>query len=121
MQPASTDTVLGDFSGVTFDHFGESTEFFRNGDAFVVRTRSAAGKPRDFTVTETFGVEPLQQYLVSLPDGRKQALPFLWDTRPAAAGGQRWYHLYGGEYIGPNDPLHWTGRYFNWNVMCAEC
>ncbi len=121
MQPAAANTVLGDFSGVTFDHFGESTEFLRNGDAFVVRTRSAAGETRDFTVTETFGVEPLQQYLVSLADGRKQALPFLWDTRAADAGGQRWYHLYDGEYIGPDDPLHWTGRYFNWNVMCAEC
>jgi hypothetical protein len=36
-------------------------------------------------------------------------------------GGQRWFHLYEDEHITPGDPLHWTGQYFNWNYMCAEC
>ena len=44
----------------------------------------------------TFGVDPLQQYLIELPGGRLQALGIAWDTRPKAQGGQRWFHLYPG-------------------------
>ena len=47
------------------------------------------GELREFEVAYTFGVEPLQQYLVELDNGRLQALSLCWDTRPAAAGGQR--------------------------------
>ncbi|HWM28641.1 MAG TPA: tetratricopeptide repeat protein, partial [Woeseiaceae bacterium] len=53
--------------------------------------------------------------------GRLQTLPFAWDTRDENDGGQRWFHLYPDEMIGPHDPLHWTGREQNWNYMCAEC
>ena len=56
-----------------------------------------------------------------LPGGRLQALGIAWDTRPAGEGGQRWFHLYPGQRIGPGDPLHWTGRDQNWNYQCAEC
>ena len=68
-----------------------------------------------------FGIDPLQQYLVEANGGRMQALPVAWDTRTAENGGQRWFHLYPDEYVGPEDPLHWTGPYQNWNFMCAEC
>ena len=121
MQIATTDTILGDFSNVVFEYFETRTEFLIKDDAFIVRTEDTNGKVQDYAVTYTFGVEPLQQYLVDFPDGRKQALPFAWDTRPVESGGQRWYHLYPDDYIGPGDPLHWTGQYFNWNYMCAEC
>ena len=47
----------------------------------------------------TFGVYPLQQYLVELPGGRVQALSLAWDARPKAQGGQRWFHLYPDERI----------------------
>ena len=39
------------------------------------------GKLADFDVKYTFGVEPLQQYLVELAGGRLQALSIAWDTR----------------------------------------
>ncbi len=121
MQPASSATVLGDFSGVSFDYFGEPSRFFRDGDAFKVQTGDASGKPATYTVAWVFGVEPLQQYLVEFPGGRLQALPFAWDSRAAAAGGQRWFHLYPDEHIAAGDVLHWTGPQQNWNYMCAEC
>ncbi len=121
MQPATEATVLGDFSGVSFDHFDATTRFERDGDAFVVRTAGADGTPGAFPVRYVFGIEPLQQYLVALPGGRLQALPFAWDTRASAAGGQRWFHLYPDEPVPPGDVLHWTGRLQNWNFMCAEC
>ena len=69
----------------------------------------------------TFGVDPLQQYLIELPGGRLQALSIAWDTRPKAKGGQRWFHLYPSERIDFRDELHWTGINQNWNSMCAEC
>ncbi len=121
MQVASPDTVLGDFSGKEYDYFETFTQFLTDGGEFLVRTENADGEQQDFTVTHTFGIEPLQQYLVEFPGGRLQALPFAWDTRPSVDGGQRWFHLYPDEYVGPGDPLHWTARNFNWNYMCAEC
>jgi len=121
MQVADETTVIGDFDGVRFDYFGTVTEFRRDGDTFVVRTQGDDGELTDFPVSYTFGVTPLQQYLVEFPNGHLQPLPFAWDSRATAEGGQRWYHLYPDEYIGPEDPLFWTGREQNWNFMCAEC
>jgi tetratricopeptide (TPR) repeat protein len=121
MQPATPETVLGDFTGAEFEYFGTTTIFFRQDGKFMVRTDNAAGELEDFTVKYTFGVTPLQQYLVELPDGHVQALQIAWDTRSADGGGQRWYHLYPDEAITSKDPLHWTGREMNWNYMCAEC
>jgi len=121
MAVATSNTVLGDFSDSTFDYYSSSTRFLTVDGKYVVRTEDATGDVRDFEVTHTFGVEPLQQYLVEFPGGRKQALPFIWDTRSAENGGQRWFHLYPDEYIEPGDELHWTGPNFNWNFTCAEC
>ena len=121
MQVADNSTVLGNFNAASFEYYNTQTSFFRDKDAFVVRTENAAGETEDFVVAYVFGVEPLQQYLVEFPGGRLQSLPFAWDTRDESIGGQRWYHLYPDEYIGPGDELHWTGRYQNWNYMCAEC
>ena len=121
MQIADKTTVLGDFDDAEFDYFGRKTRFFSRGNTFIVATQDADGQDQEYEVAYTFGVTPLQQYLVELPGGRMQALPFAWDTRSATDGGMRWFHLYPDEYIGPGDELHWTGRYQNWNYMCAEC
>lgn len=121
MQPASEATVLGDFSGASLAHAGISSTLFRRAGAYVVRTDGADGALHDHEVKYTLGVAPLQQYLVELPGGRLQSPQIAWDSRPAAAGGQRWFHLYPGERIGPMDPLHWTGATENWNSMCADC
>src|SRR5262249_16450352 len=50
-----------------------------------------------------------------------QALAIAWDSRPAAQGGQRWFHLYPDQNLTTHDPLHWTGPNQNWNYMCADC
>src|SRR5262249_8295866 len=34
---------------------------------------------------------------------------------------QQWFDLYPNEKTPPGDVLHWTGRYQNWNLMCASC
>ncbi len=121
MQAASDATVLGDFRGATFTHFGVTTTFHRDGDKFSATTDGPDGKLHDYEIAYTFGVDPLQQYLIKFPDGRIQALNVCWDTRPRDQGGQRWFHLYPNEAVPFHDVLHWTGIYQNWNFMCAEC
>lgn len=121
MQPATPKTVLGNFDDATFDYFGTTSRFFRKGDTFYVRTDGPDGKLADFAIAYTFGVYPLQQYLIELPGGRLQALGIVWDTRKKSDGGQRWYHLYPEEPVRAGDRLHWTGRDQNWNFMCADC
>jgi predicted CXXCH cytochrome family protein len=121
MQPATAATMLGDFRDARFMYAGVASRFFRKGDDFMVRTDGPDGKLADYRIAYTFGVYPLQQYLVDFPDGRKQALSIAWDARPAAEGGQRWFHLYADEKIDHRDPLHWTRAAQNWNFACAEC
>jgi len=121
MQPATETTVRGDFDGAKFSYAGVESTFFRRDGKYFVRTDGPEGKLADFEIRYTFGVEPLQQYLVAFPDGRIQALSIAWDTRPKAAGGQRWFHLYPGARVDHRDELHWTGRSQNWNFMCADC
>jgi Tfp pilus assembly protein PilF len=123
MQAASAQTVLGDFDGAALERRdGDRVRFTRAGDAgFAVRIRGADEKPADFPVAWSFGVDPLQQYLVALPDGRLQALPVAWDARPRAEGGQRWLDLQPDESVPPGDALHWTGLAYGWNSQCAAC
>ncbi|BAN48429.1 hypothetical protein PCA10_26970 [Metapseudomonas resinovorans NBRC 106553] len=121
MREASGGNVLGNFADARFDEAGVTARFFRQGDDFYVNTEGEDGKPTDFRILYTFGFYPLQQYLVALPRGRLQALTIAWDSRKQEEGGQRWFSLYPGQRFAPNDPLHWTGRYQNWNAMCADC
>jgi predicted CXXCH cytochrome family protein len=121
MDHATEKTVLGDFSGVTFDYFGVRSRFFRDHDKFLVETDGPDGKLAIFEVKYTFGIDPLQQYLIEFPDGRIQALSIAWDSRSREKGGQRWFHLYPNEQIRHDDFLHWTKLNQNWNNMCAEC
>ena len=121
MQKADEKTVLGDFQDAGFRHAGVTTTFSRRDGRFFVRTDGADGRLQDFPVEYTFGVEPLQQYLVPAAGGRYQALSIAWDARPTDRGGRRWFHLYPDEEVPAGDLLHWTGAYQNWNFMCAEC
>jgi len=121
MQVASEQTVLGDFDNATFTNFGVTSRFFRHGDSYRVQTDGPDGKLHDYEVKYTFGVTPLQQYLIEFPGGRLQALSVAWDSRPEAEGGQRWFHLYPDEKIAHDDELHWTAISQNWNSRCAEC
>lgn len=121
MQQADGSAVLGDFDDAEF-HYGDiTTRFFRRGGEFEVSTDGPDGQIAEFTVSRTFGVYPLQQYLIDIGDGKIQALDIAWDSRSADQGGQRWFHLHPDENIDYRDPLHWTGAYLRWNTMCAGC
>ena len=116
MQPARDDTVLGDFDDARFTHAGVTSRFFRSDGRFFVNTDGPDGRLADFEIAYTFGVEPLQQYLIALPGGRLQALGIAWDTDK-----RRWFHLYPDEPMGHEERLHWTARDQTWNRMCADC
>ncbi len=116
MQVASPSTVLGDFNDVTFKGPTETSRFFRKGDEFWVNTPGPDGRPADFLVSYTFGLEPLQQYLLALPGGRIQPLGVAWDTQKKV-----WFSLYPNESINFADDLHWSGAQQNANFMCIEC
>ncbi|MCG2638478.1 MULTISPECIES: tetratricopeptide repeat protein [Bradyrhizobium] len=121
MDHANDTSVRGDFNDAAFEYAGTRSRFFRQDGRFLVETDGPDGKLATFEVKYTFGIDPLQQYLIAFPDGRVQALSIAWDTRPKEQGGQRWFHLYPDGAITHDDPLHWTKLNQNWNFMCAEC
>lgn len=146
MQRVSDTSVLGAFDGSRVQRDGVTSTFSRRDGEYWVEIYGAGKERHAHRVAYVFGIHPLQQYLLELPGGRLQALGIAWDSRSAAAGGQRWFHLgeAGGsgneetgaalkarqDGLGPgasdtqtdaHDPLHWTGTYYNWNARCAEC
>ncbi|NWA02660.1 tetratricopeptide repeat protein [Pseudomonas gingeri] len=116
MQAATTETVLGDFADVSVDLEQQKTRFFRRDQGFWVNTQGTDGAAADFKVAYTFGVAPLQQYLLEVPGGRLQALGVAWDTEK-----RRWFHLYPGQGVDFKNPLHWSKPSQNANFMCVEC
>ena len=116
MQQADPQTVLANFDNVQFKSEGERTRFYRQNNEFWVNTPGADGKPADFKVAYTFGIAPLQQYLIDVGDGKLQALGIAWDTEKKG-----WFHLYPGQGVNFKNPLHWSKPSQNANFMCVEC
>jgi tetratricopeptide (TPR) repeat protein/Zn ribbon nucleic-acid-binding protein len=116
MDMATEATVLGDFDDAEFTHAGITSRFYRKDEGFYVFTEGPGGEMAEFEIQYTFGIEPLQQYLVPFPGGRLQALPVAWDTER-----EQWFTLNPNTVIAPDDWLHWTRNGQNWNGMCAEC
>jgi tetratricopeptide (TPR) repeat protein len=110
------ENVLGDFDDANIHHKGVTSRFSNRDGRYYIETDGPDGKPREFEVKYTVGVEPLQQYLLEIEPGRLQALDLAWDTTR-----RRWYHLYPDQDLQGGDGLHWTGPYKNWNARCAEC
>lgn len=111
MQAATPGTVLGDFSGSAAVPAQERTRFHHEGERYSVDTLG-----KSYEVKYTFGVQPLQQYLLDVGSGRLQALTVAFDTRAS-----RWYQLQPHEPTRPGDELHWTSAAYNWNSGCADC
>jgi len=120
MDLATDKTVLGDFNDAKFEYQGVATRFFRQGGKFMVNTEGPDGEHHDYVVKYTFGVRPLQQYMIEFSDGRVQVLRESWDVR-----NKKWFFVtppdVTNERILPGDPLHWTGIGQNWNTTCADC
>ena len=78
------------------------------------------GIMKEFQITHTFGIRPLQQYLIPFENGKYQCLPIAWNTLE-----KKWFHMaamvYKPEDLKPANWLYWTNQAQNWNSMCAEC
>ena len=121
MMEANEKSVLGDFNNATLNYNGIITTFFKKDDKFMVNTDSEDGSLKDYEISYTFGVYPLQQYMIKFPKGNVQVMDIAWDSRKKEEGGQRWFHIHKDDNVTAGDVLHWTGQNFNWNYMCADC
>ena len=122
MLAASEDNILADFSKTPI-HFNHTTYTFnKDRQPFTVTVADAKKQSHTYTLAYTFGVFPLQQYLVETNNGKLQVLPIAWDARSKAEGGQKWFSLDAdSDHNTANHRFHWQGPLLNWNGICADC
>lgn len=116
MQIADSATVLANFNNQEFTSQGVTSRFFKKGNDFYVNTDGPDGKNHDYKIIYTFGITPLQQYIVQFPDGHYQCLRTAWDSVK-----NKWFDLYPGFKVVHSEWLHWSRGGLNWNNMCADC
>ena len=87
MQPPGPDSVLGAFSGAPVRFSGGVARFVIRDGRYLVQVQSATGRD-EYEVAYTFGVDPLQQYLLRTEGGRLQVFALAWDALGAGRGGR---------------------------------
>ncbi|KAF1054866.1 MAG: Lipopolysaccharide assembly protein B [Stenotrophomonas maltophilia] len=115
LQPADSASILGDFADASFKDAGGSRRFFRRDQQFWVNVPLPDGHSTDYQVAYSIGVEPFQQYLLALPDGRLQALDVAWDSQQ-----QRWFQPDPQQALPAGGQSHWT-RADSANATCLDC
>ena len=116
MQIADSTTVLANFNNVKFTRQGVTSRFFKKENNFYVNTEGPDGKYHDYKIVYTFGLTPLQQYIVQFPNGHYQCLRTAWDSVK-----NKWFDLYPDFKVVHSEWLHWSRGGLNWNNMCADC
>ena len=116
MQIADSLTVLANFNNQKFTSQGVTSKFYKKGKGFYVNTEGPDGKNHDYKIVYTFGIKPLQQYIVQFPDGHYQCLRTAWDSVK-----NKWFDLYPDFKVVHSEWLHWSRGGLNWNNMCADC
>lgn len=116
MQEADSTSVLGSFENTIFNSQGVTSTFFKKNGDYFVNTEGPDGEYHDYKIIYTFGVTPLQQYIVAFPDGKYQCLRTAWDTEK-----EKWFDLYPDFKIVHSEWLHWSRGAMNWNAMCSDC
>ncbi len=115
MMVADSSSVLADFN-TTFENQGVTSKFFKKDGKYFVNTEGGDGEYHDYEILYTFGVEPLQQYIVEFPRGKFQCLRTAWDTEK-----NKWFDLYPDMKVVHDEWIHWTKGGLNWNIMCSDC
>lgn len=116
MKIADSLSILGDFDDATFTNKNITSTFFKKNGKYYVNTEGTDGKYQDYKIIYTFGVIPLQQYIVEFPNGHYQCLLTAWDTKK-----KKWFHLQPDLEIKHDEWINWTGGGMRWNTMCADC
>lgn len=129
--PASVDSVVGDFSSVSFNYSDGIAIFEQQQIAdktqYQIRLQESSSDSSDnsdaleniYPVVYTLGVFPLQQYILETHPGNYQVFAVAWDAREAEQGGQRWMDL--STSSATDKTLHWRQYFQNWNSQCASC
>jgi hypothetical protein len=118
MQKATTDSVVGNFRGATFEGDGISAEMTQEGATFFMETPDAQGQKQKLSVDYVLGFKRAQEYLTQLPDGRLQILPLSYSIN-----GRRWFaplSLTIGA-LSTRSPFHWTSSRRTFNRECFDC
>jgi predicted CXXCH cytochrome family protein len=118
LAPATSKTVVGDFSD---EHFaGASTEAWmtRTTTAFVMRTKGADGALGDYRIDHVLGGKRMQDTITVLADGRWQVLPISFHTSARA-----WvdYTETKQGALAPDHPFFWTNPRRMANHECLDC
>ena len=130
MEFATSETVAAPFAGedlrvglgrLTFGRLARDHRIFLDRIARSQIVLPGTVGEEGLRVSATFGVAPLQQFLLDAVEGHVQVLPWAYDTRPRSEGGQRWFDLYPEATVDPTDPLHFLRPAQNWNHVCADC
>ncbi len=120
MAIASDSSVVGDFNNAIFSANGKTARFYKREGKYFVETEGVGGIRKEMMISYTFGVRPLQQYLVPFENGKFQCLPIAWNALT-----KKWFNMAGMIYkpedLAPDNWLYWTNQAQNWNSMCAEC
>ncbi len=116
MQLADSISVLADFKGEKFTSQGVTSYFYKKEGEFYVNTEGPDGNYHDYKIIYTFGITPLQQYIVKFPNGHYQCLRTAWDSVE-----NKWFDLYPDFKVVHSEWLHWSRGGLNWNNMCADC
>lgn len=116
MQKASRATIIAPFEGEEFKSQGVVSTFFQKDGKFYANTEGRDGKNHDYEIVYTFGITPLQQYIVLFSNGQYQCLRTAFDTVK-----NKWYDLYPDFKVVHSEWLHWSRGGLNWNTMCADC
>lgn len=116
MKPADSLTVLGDFDNIKFTSKGITSRFYHTENGYFVNTIGEDGKKHDYKIRYTFGVFPLQQYIVELEEGDYHCLLTAWDSKS-----KKWFDFQPDLKLKHDEWMNWTGGSMRWNNMCAEC
>src|SRR5439155_12278395 len=118
MEPATPQSVVGDFRRIRFDREGTTAEMLTEDGKFFMKARDRANDFNRYPVAYTFGAKHMQDYLTVLPDGRIQVLPV-------------YYHVTGKQWVdftttrqgrlSPDHPFYWTNFRRTFNKECFDC
>ncbi len=73
-------------------------------------------EPEPAVATAVIGEDPIRQFLIDFPGGRKQTHALTWDPHKG-----EWFNVFGDELRNEGDWGHWTQQGMNWNSNCASC
>jgi tetratricopeptide (TPR) repeat protein len=116
MKIADSTSILGNFDNIVFTGKNIQSKFYKKGASYFVNTIGSDGTYEEFEIVYTFGVTPLQQYIIKFPNGAYQCLDIAWDVLE-----NKWFNLQPDLNIDPEEWIHWTGGGMRWNTACADC